>query len=109
MNMDKITKGNKFNLKDSVDYAAGSIVSKIVTKNNAGNITLFASDEGQNLSEHTAPYDACVQIIQGEAKIRIDKKEHTLAEGEIIIMPANVPHAVEASERFKMMLIMLKA
>jgi quercetin dioxygenase-like cupin family protein len=96
-------------LKQSVDYSSGSIVSKIIAKNEAGNLTLFAFDQGQNLSEHTAPFNAIVQIIEGEAKITIARVDHNLKEGEIIIMPSDIPHAVEAVKRFKMLLTMLKA
>ncbi|MFB6342170.1 cupin domain-containing protein [Saccharicrinis sp. FJH2] len=96
-------------LKESVQYAEGSIVSKIITRNIAGNITLFAFDENQNLSEHTAPFDAIVQILEGNARIIIDKQPYTLSENEMIIMPANMPHAVEADGKFKMLLTMLKA
>lgn len=107
--MSKTFENSKiYNLKSAVDYAQGAIVSKIIAKNSAGNITLFAFDKGQELSEHTAPFDAIVQIVEGKAKIIIDKKEHPLAEGDIIIMPANIPHAVEASGQFKMLLTMLK-
>jgi quercetin dioxygenase-like cupin family protein len=95
-------------LKDSVNFAEGSIVSKIITKNEGGNVTLFAFDKGQNLSEHTAPFDAMVNIIEGEAIVIIDKKPNHLKEGQFIIMPANVPHAVESVKPFKMMLIMIK-
>jgi quercetin dioxygenase-like cupin family protein len=97
-----------YTLKESVDYAAGSVVSKIVTKNEAGNLTLFAFDKGQNLSKHSAPYDAVIQILEGSAKVTIDEKEFTLCENQMIVMPANIPHAVDAEERFKMMLIMIK-
>ena len=97
------------NLKESVEYAQGSIVSKIITKNNAGNITLFAFDEGQNLSEHTAPFDALVQIIDGSATIIIQGQSYLVNEGELIIMPANKPHAVESNGKFKMLLTMLKS
>ena len=97
-----------YSLKKSVDYAAGSIVSKIVTKTDAGNITLFAFDQMQNLSRHSAPYDAIVQVLEGKANIIIDDKAFTLSEGEMIIMPANIPHSVDAIEKFKMMLIMIK-
>ncbi|MBN2742262.1 quercetin dioxygenase-like cupin family protein [Breznakibacter xylanolyticus] len=95
-------------LKGSVSYADGAIVSKIVTKNDAGNLTLFAFDKAQGLSRHSAPFDAIVQVLEGTAKIVIDDKEHILNEGELIIMPANIPHSVDAVERFKMMLIMIK-
>ncbi|MGC9343570.1 MAG: cupin domain-containing protein [Bacteroidales bacterium] len=101
-------KSEKYNLKDSVTYADGSIVSKIIEKNNAGNITLFAFDENQNLSEHTAPFDAIIQIIEGKAKVIIDGKVNEMTEGDFIIMPANIPHAVEAETKFKMILTMLK-
>ena len=96
-------------LKESVQYAEGSVVSKIITRNIAGNITLFAFDENQNLSEHTAPFDAVVQIIEGKAKIIINKQTYALSENDMIIMPANVPHAVEANGKFKMLLTMLKS
>lgn len=99
----------KYNLKSSVSYADGAIVSKIVEKNDAGNITLFAFDRGQNLSEHTAPFDALIQAIEGNMIVYINKEKFELEEGEIIIMPANVPHAVEGSGKFKMLLTMLKA
>jgi quercetin dioxygenase-like cupin family protein len=102
-------KGKIYPLKEAVEYASGSIVSKIVARNNAGNITLFAFDAGQNLSEHTAPFDALVQIIEGKAIIHVDKKPFTLKEGEMIIMPANISHAVDADGKFKMLLTMLKA
>ncbi len=102
-------KSKIYPLKTSVDYAEGSIVSKIVSKNDAGNITFFAFDEGQNLSEHTAPFDALVQVVEGEAVIIINQVEYVLKEGDLVIMPANIPHAVEARKKFKMMLTMLKA
>jgi len=98
-----------YSLKKMVEYSDGSTVSKIITRNNKGNLTLFAFDKGQNLSEHSAPFDAIVQVLEGTGKIIIDKKEHIVNEGELIIMPANVPHAVEAEQKFKMLLIMIKA
>lgn len=97
-----------YNLKASIDVADGGVVSKQFIKNKGGNITLFAFDKGQGLSEHTAPFDAVVQIIEGEAEISIDGKKQVLVEGEMINMPANVPHALHAVEAFKMCLIMLK-
>ena len=98
-----------YNLKNMVDYAVGSTVSKIITRNEKGNLTLFAFEKGQNLSEHSAPFDAIVQVLEGTGTIVIDQKPHIVHEGQLIIMPANVPHAVEANERFKMLLIMIKA
>ena len=96
------------NLKQSVDYSEGGIVSKQVVKNNSGNLTLFSFDKGQGLSQHTAPFDAVVQILDGEAEVILDGVPHLLKEGETIIMPANVPHALNAVERFKMLLTMIK-
>ena len=98
-----------YTLKNMVDYADGSTVSKIVIRNDKGNLTLFAFDKGQNLSEHSAPFDAIVQVLEGTGTIIINKEEHSVGAGELIVMPANVPHAVEARERFKMLLIMIKA
>ena len=97
-----------FDLESSVDYSNGSVVSKIITKNSAGNLTLFAFDKGQGLSEHSAPFNAIIQIVDGEAEITIDKIAYNLCKGQFIIMPANIPHSVSAKERFKMLLIMIK-
>lgn len=97
-----------YTLKESVSYADGAVVSKIVTKNGAGNLTLFAFDQNQSLSKHSAPFDAVIQILEGKAKVTIDDKPFELSEGQMIIMPANIPHAVDALEKFKMMLIMIK-
>ncbi|HAZ58078.1 MAG: cupin domain-containing protein [Bacteroides graminisolvens] len=101
-------KASVLNLKQSVDYSEGGIVSKQVVKNNSGNLTLFSFDKGQGLSQHTAPFDAVVQILDGEAEVILDGVPHLLKEGETIIMPANVPHALNAVERFKMLLTMIK-
>lgn len=108
MSINKIEKSKKYNLKDSVTYADGSIVSKIVQKSDSGNITLFAFDEGQHLSEHTAPFDAVIQVLEGRVKVIINGVQNELLEGEIIIMPANIPHAVESVTAFKMLLTMIK-
>jgi len=107
-NMSSFNTSEVYALRDSVDYSNGATVSKIVSKNTAGNITLFAFDKGQSLSKHTAPFDAFIQILDGKAKIIIDDNAHDLSEGEGIIMPANISHAVEATERFKMLLVMIK-
>lgn len=98
-----------FNLENAVSYAAGSIVSKTIVKKQTGNITLFAFDKGQELSEHTAPFDAMVNVMDGKVEISIDKKSYLLSAGEFIIMPANIPHALKAVEKFKMMLVMIKS
>lgn len=100
--------GKVCTLKDSIDYSQGATVSKIVTKNKNGSTTLFSFDKGQNLSEHSTPYDAIAMIIDGTCEITIAKEPNVLSEGQMIIMPANIPHALEATEAFKMMLIMIK-
>jgi quercetin dioxygenase-like cupin family protein len=102
-------KAKIYDLQQSVEYATGAVVSKIVEKNDAGNITLFAFDKGQLLSEHTAPFNALVYVLEGTAVLTINKTEYELKAGNMIIMPANIPHAVIAKEKFKMILIMLKA
>ena len=89
------------------DYQTGAIVSRQVTKAEGGNITLFAFDKGQELSEHTAPYDALVHLLDGEAEITISGKPHLLKAGEGIIMPAGESHAVKAKVKFKMLLTMI--
>ncbi len=91
-----------------VEYSANGIVSKRVLEKNTGNITLFAFDKGQKLSEHTAPFDAMVQVIEGEGEIVINGKSFFLDNGKSIIMPANIPHAVNAISKFKMLLTMIK-
>ena len=92
-----------------IDYASGSIVSKTILDKPVGTITLFAFDAGEKLSEHTSPYDAVVQVLDGSALVTIAGKEIKVSAGEIIIMPANVPHAVSAGEKFKMLLTMIRA
>jgi quercetin dioxygenase-like cupin family protein len=101
-------KGKILKLEELINYQEGSIVSREILRLDTGTITLFAFDAGQGLSEHTAPFDATVYIIEGVAEIKIDKDIHILTSGDMIIMPANIPHAVYAKERFKMLLIMLK-
>jgi len=101
-------KGQKFNFVSEVDYSNGGIVSKNVLKRSTGNISLFAYDKGESLSEHTAPFDAMVQVIEGKARILIGGTPHDLEAGETIIMPANIPHALQAMERFKMVLTMIR-
>ncbi|HVP27056.1 MAG TPA: cupin domain-containing protein [Candidatus Bathyarchaeia archaeon] len=96
-------------LNDLIDYQEASVVSRTLIDKKAGTVTLFAFDENQGLSEHTAPYDALVQITDGEADITISGKTHRVKEGEIIIMPANHPHALKAVKRFKMLLTMIRA
>jgi len=92
-----------------VDYQEGSIVSRVILKGETGNVTLFAFDQGQELSEHTAPFDALVHVVEGEAGITISGQSYALDTGEAILMPANQPHAVKAARRFKMLLTMIRA
>jgi len=97
------------NLKEMVAYQEGSIVSKEVIKKTTGTVTMFAFDKDQGLSEHTAPFDALVQVMDGEVEIIISGEPHHLKEGEMIIMPAGKPHALKALKKFKMMLVMVKS
>jgi len=92
-----------------LQYQTGAIVSRVLLKNKGGTVTLFAFDEGEGLSEHTAPFEALVLVIDGEAEVEIAGKAHHVSAGETITLPANVPHAVRAATRFKMMLTMLRA
>jgi len=101
-------KATVFNLAESIGYADNATVSKMVIKKQTGNITLFAFDKDQSLSEHSAPFDAFVQVTEGKGRIIIDRKPHDLVAGEFIVMPANIPHAVQAVEKFKMMLVMIR-
>jgi quercetin dioxygenase-like cupin family protein len=96
-------------LTDLIDYQDSSVVSRTLIEKKSGTVTLFAFDEGQGLSEHTAPYDALVQIFDGEAEITISGKLYRLKAGETIILPANQPHALKAVKRFKMLLTMIRA
>lgn len=98
-----------FTYNDSVDYQKNAVVSKTIIKKSSGTVTLFAFDAGQGLSEHTASFDALIQVIDGIAEISIKDKMHRVAAGESIILPANVPHAVNAPQAFKMVLIMIKS
>jgi quercetin dioxygenase-like cupin family protein len=96
-------------VSDLVSYQDGSVVSRELIRKDAGTVTVFAFGKGQGLSEHTAPFDALVHIIDGEAEIKISGKSSRVTTGEIIIMPANKPHALKALKKFKMMLVMLKS
>jgi quercetin dioxygenase-like cupin family protein len=100
--------GEVLNIKDMVSYQTGSVVSRTVIDKSAGTVTVFAFDSEQGLSEHIAPFDALVQIIDGTADITIAGSVHTVREGEMIIMPANKPHSLKANTRFKMILIMIR-
>ncbi len=93
---------------NSIEYATASVVSKTIVKNPAGNITLFAFDKGEGLAEHSTPFEALVQVLDGTVEITIGGTPHSLQTGQCIILPANIPHAVKATEKFKMMLTMIK-
>jgi|SRR5512137_574626 quercetin dioxygenase-like cupin family protein len=94
---------------DLIAYQDGAVVSRQIVKAEGGNVTLFAFDLGQELSEHTAPFDALVHVLDGEAEIRISGKPFILKAGEAIVMPANEPHALKALKKFKMLLTMIRA
>ncbi len=100
--------GRVVDIASIVEYQDGSVVSRTVIDKDVGTVTLFAFDEGQSLSEHVAPFDALVQILDGEAEITISGWANRVQAGGMLIMPANVPHALDANVRFKMMLIMIR-
>lgn len=109
MSTNEFIKAEKFSYDTSITYAQEAVVSKHVLKKENGNISLFAFDKGEGLSEHTTPFDAVVQIVDGKAEIIIEGNSHILVSGETIVMPANIPHALKAVERFKMVLTMIKS
>lgn len=96
-------------LDSLLDYQEGAVVSRMLLNKKIGTVTLFSFDKGEGLSEHTAPFDALVYVLEGKVEILISKKPYILEKGQMITMPANDPHALKALERFKMMLIMVKA
>ena len=101
--------GQPARLTSLIDYQEGSVVSREIISREAGTVTLFAFDESQGLSEHTAPFDAMVQILDGEAEIAIAGKRIKVNQGEMVLMPANKPHAVKALTKFKMILTMIRS
>jgi len=105
----KSSSAKVISLTDLADYQQNSIVSRTIVDKKTGTITFFAFDEGQALSEHTAPFDALVYLLDGEAEIIISGKPFRLKQGEMIIMPANEPHALKAAKKFKMILIMIRS
>src|SRR5688500_15074751 len=98
-----------FKLEDSIDYAVNSVVSKTIIKKPSGNVTLFAFDKDEGLAQHSSPHQALVQILDGKAEIIIGENVYSLHAGESIILPANIPHSLNANEKFKMMLTMIKS
>ncbi len=105
----ELVPAQAFVLAAQVAYVAGSVVSRTFAKKPTGTITLFAFDVGQGLSEHSAPYDAFVQIVDGVGTFRIGGTDVVANTGEIVVLPANIPHAVHAPERFKMLLVMIRS
>ena len=101
--------GRVDNLSAMLEYQEGAVVSRTIMDQKNGTVTLFAFDAGQELSEHTAPFNAMVYVLDGRVRVSINGEPHDLKEGEAIIMPANQPHALQALSRFKMMLIMIRA
>ncbi len=106
--MSTAPKSKILNMTGLANFQTGAVVSYQVTKAEGGNVTMFAFDEGQELSEHTAPYDALVHVVEGEAEIRISGNPYIIKAGEGIIMPANEPHALRAIQKFKMLLTMIR-
>jgi quercetin dioxygenase-like cupin family protein len=105
---DDVVKGRAGQLAGLVEYQANAVVSRTLVNKPVGTITLFAFDRGQGLSEHTAPFDAFVQIYDGKAEVTISGKVHSVQAGDVILMPAGDPHSLHAAERFKMMLVMIR-
>ncbi|HML04798.1 MAG TPA: cupin domain-containing protein [Methanobacterium sp.] len=101
--------GNVLKVEDLIEYQDGSVVSREIIRKDTGTVTIFAFDKGEGLSEHTAPFDAMVQIIDGKAEITISGQKNVLGKGEMIIMPANEPHALKAMEKYKMILTMIRS
>jgi quercetin dioxygenase-like cupin family protein len=109
MNSNEFERAKVFNFSESVDYSDGGIVSKTVIKKQTGNISLFSFDKGEALSEHTAPFDAMIQVVEGKGEVVIGGESFILTAGQSIIMPANITHSVNAVEKFKMVLTMIKS
>ena len=105
----EIAEAQAFPLLGLVNYQEGSVVSRVIVKRDKGNVTVFAFDEGQGLSEHTSPFDALVQAIEGEAEVTVAGKPIALRAGEVVLLPAEKPHAVKATARFKMVLTMIRS
>ena len=108
MTKERGNTGKAVNLKNMIEYGRGAIVSKTVLEKKHGDLSVFAFDAGQGLSEHTSPYEAVVQVLDGEALLTVGGKPVRVKAGELAIMPATVPHAVTAKKRFKMLLTLVK-
>jgi quercetin dioxygenase-like cupin family protein len=101
--------GKTLNIENLIDYQENSVVSREIVRKETGTVTIFAFDKGEGLSEHTAPFDAMVQVVDGKAEIIISNISNIVKKGEMIVMPANDPHALKAIERFKMILTMIRS
>ena len=104
-----VAEPSVMHLSTLINYQHGAVVSKEILKKNTGNITLFAFDKGQGLSEHTAPFDAMVFILEGEVEISISRKPYRLISGDMIVMPAGQPHSLKALTQYKMILVMIRS
>jgi quercetin dioxygenase-like cupin family protein len=104
-----VVKGKVIHLRELVDYQEGTVASRMIINKPVGSITIFSFDAGEGLSEHTAPFDAVVTILDGECEVWVGGETHAMKEGDTIIFPANVPHALSATARFKMALTMIRA
>jgi quercetin dioxygenase-like cupin family protein len=102
-------KARALRVEDLIEYQDGAVVSREIIRKDTGTVTIFAFDKGEGLSEHTAPFDAMIQIIDGKAEVTISGNKNILEKGDMIIMPANEPHALRALERFKMILTMIRS
>ena len=109
MGTNEFEKSKVFSFDDSIEYSGGGIVSKTVLKKQTGDISLFSFDKGEALSEHTAPFDAMIQVVDGRGEVIIGGNSYFLEKGQCIIMPANITHAVKAVEKFKMVLTMIRS
>lgn len=106
--MAKLEKGIIFSANKVIDYADGGIISKELIHSNAGSVTLFSFDAGQGLSEHSAPFDALIQVIEGKMELTVEGTKHVISAGESFIIPSNAHHSVNAAERFKMIITMIR-
>lgn len=106
--MAKLEKGMVFNAKNVIDYAEGGVISKELVHSNAGSVTLFSFDAGQGLSEHTAPFDALIQVIDGSMELTVEDVKHVINTGESFVIPSGARHSVNAADRFKMIITMIR-
>ena len=106
--MAKLEKGIIFSANKVIDYADGGVISKELVHSNAGSVTLFSFDAGQGLSEHSAPFDALIQVIEGKMELTVEGTKHVISAGESFIIPSGAPHSVNAAERFKMIITMIR-